>query len=211
MRLHTLSVFVSAHFTAMEAWRRRTCVKFRSAAEAHRLAVNSSCCRGRNFQPRQRKILELPSAIHVVVDVNSRADPPTVFQNSVLLSTCARTNLTSQPPTPPEDKSLPLSLVSVWGERPNNSVFLSSSWKSSCTMFVLCKAAINGSRRAAKRPGTAGRGGAFFPLLLQNKKGVGDLSEMGVSWMTPHPSRAIHHMLTHTLATVSNSAGTRRW
>lgn len=34
-------------------------------------------------------------------DVNSRADMPTVFQNNnVLLSTCARTNLTSQSPLP---------------------------------------------------------------------------------------------------------------
>lgn len=119
-------------------------------------------------------------------DVNSRADLPTVFQNSALLKHMCTNKFNLTTPTPPEDKSLLLSLVSVWGERPNNSVFLSSSWKSSCTMFVLCKAAINGSRRAAKHPGTAGQGG-LFPPLLQNKKGMGDLSEMGVSWMTPPP------------------------
>lgn len=72
---------------------------------------------------------------------------------------CASTNVTSHThthtPTPPSvDKSplllLLLSPVSVWREQPNNSVFLSSSWKSTCSRFVLYKAAITESRRTAR-------------------------------------------------------------
>lgn len=122
------------------------------------------------------------------------------FQNSVLPQhMCAsnKFNLAPHPTPPPEDKSpllLLLSLVSVWRERPNNSVFLSSSWKSSCSMFVLCKAAINGSRRTAKGFRRCSRPCSRFLRVVAKHEGGGgrrsggaDLSEMGFGCMSKTP------------------------
>lgn len=52
--------------------------------------------------------------------------------------------------------------------------------------------------------------GAFSSAVAKQEGDVGPVRDGGQLDDPPHPSRAIHHMLTHTLATVSNSAGTRR-
>lgn len=134
-----------------------------------RATVNSSCCLKRNFQPSKENVTALAC---ITCDVNSQVDSPTVFQNRVRLSVCAWTNLTSH-----SLQKINLFHMSVWREQPNNSMFLSSSWKSSCTMFVLCKAAWE--QPYSNSSVTSGLG--TFPQLLRNIKGRGERSETEVT------------------------------
>lgn len=111
-------------------------------------------------------------------------------------------NLTPQGPPPWEDKSplhlLLRSLVSVWREQPNNSVFLSSSWKTTCSMFLLCKAAMNESRRTAKRLLSLQQTQLAFLLRLvakhRGRKGDGarPVRDGVVCLRTPSPRHLCH-------------------
>lgn len=112
-----------------------------SISQFHRAAVNRSHFHERNFQPSKKKFTALAC---FACDVNSQVNLPTVVENSVCLSACAWTHLTSH-----SLQKINLFLMSVRSEQQNNSMFFSNSWKSSCTMFVLCKAALNESRRTA--------------------------------------------------------------
>lgn len=91
-----------------------------------------------------KKLLQVSSVLHVLLIHKLTGQ---LFSKTMCVSEhlCMnKFNLT----LPPEDKSL--SRVSVEGSKQqNNSMFFSSSWKSSCTMFVLCKAALNESRHTA--------------------------------------------------------------
>lgn len=89
-----------------------------------------------------RKMLQFLSPLHMLLIHKSTCQ---LFSKTALLSACAWTNLTSL-----SLQKINLSRVSLGGSKQqSNSVFLWSSWKSSCTMFVLCKAALNESRRTA--------------------------------------------------------------
>lgn len=71
---------------------------------------------------------QLSPALHVMLIHKLTCQ---LFSKTVWQSACAWTTLTSH-----SLQKINLFLMSVWREQQNNSMFLSSSWKSSCTMFV---------------------------------------------------------------------------
>lgn len=117
----------------------------------------------------------------------------------------------------PVDKSF--SHVSLQGSKQqNNTVFLSSSWKSSYTTFVLGKAALNDSRHAATLIPDTGLGS--FPWLLRNIReqecvGGPHLSKVFpcIPAISPRPQYAtLTKTLTHsTLLTQAPSSEEIHW
>lgn len=137
----------------------------------HGTAVNRSDSHKRNAQPSKENVTALACATR---DAYSQVNVPTAFQNNVFPSK-SKFNLA----LPAEDKAL--SCQSKENSK-TTPVFLSSSWKSSCTMFVLCGAAFNESRHTATP--MMQLGWVLFLSCLQNIKGKREQSEMGVTCMS---------------------------